>query len=251
MSSIKQFSRTEILFGEKAIQHFQKTKVAIMGLGGVGSYAAEALVRSGIGSFLLVDFDVISLTNLNRQLPALHSTIGLMKTEVMQKRMDDINPNVEIEIFNGFFADDSKEKLLEGIDFVVDAIDSLTPKTALLEVVYHKKIPVISSMGAAGRIDPGRIELCDISKTKIDPLARKVRKYLHRRGIFEGIPVIYSSEKPVPQLDFEAGSQEEWIGNRGRERGTLGSVVYLPAIMGLWAASFVLRSISSLKDTER
>ena len=241
---MEQFNRTELLFGKEAIEIFQKTRVAVMGLGGVGSYAAEALARSGIGSLLLVDFDTVSLSNLNRQLPALHSTIGKMKTEVMRNRILDINPNVNIEIYSDFFDNLSRDELLKNVDFVVDAIDSLGPKAELLESVYKMKIPVISSMGAASRFDPSKIELVDISKSKVCPLAKKVRKYLHRRGIEKGIPVIYSYEKPIPQFDYEAGAEAEWISGHGRKRGTLGSVVYLPAIMGMWAASYVLRKLA-------
>ena len=241
---MKQFNRTELLFGKEAIDTFQKTRVAVMGLGGVGSFAAEGLVRSGVGSILLVDFDKVGISNLNRQLPALHSTIGKLKTEAMRNRILEINPNVKIEIYSDFFDNKSRDQLLENVDFVVDAIDSLGPKAELLESVYKMKIPVISSMGAAGRFDPSKIIQADISKTYMCPLARKVRKYLHRRGIYKGIPVIFSSEQPIPQFGFEAGSEEEWVSTRGRKRGTLGSVVYLPAIMGMWAASYVLRKLA-------
>lgn len=241
---LEQFSRTALLFGEEAIEIFQKSRVAVMGLGGVGSYAAEALARSGIGSFLLVDFDTVGLSNLNRQLPALHSTIGKLKTEVMRTRILDINPRATVEIYSDFCAQESRDFLLKNVDFVVDAIDSLGPKTGLLEDCYRQKIPVISSMGAASRFDPSKIELVDISKSRICPLAKKVRKYLHRRGIEGGIPVIYSYEKPIPQFDHSAGAEAEWVSGRGRKRGTLGSVVYLPAIMGMWAASYVLRKLS-------
>ncbi|MDP8203410.1 MAG: tRNA threonylcarbamoyladenosine dehydratase [Candidatus Tenebribacter mawsonii] len=241
---MKQFNRTELLFGNEAIEIFQKSRIAIMGLGGVGSFAAEGLVRSGIGSILLVDFDKIGISNLNRQLPALHSTIGILKTETMRDRLLDINPSLEIEIYSDFFDNESRDQLLNNIDFVVDAIDSLGPKAELLESVYKMKIPVISAMGAAGRVDPSKIVQTDISKTYMCPLARKVRKYLHRRGIYKGIPVLFSTEEPIPQFDFEAGSEEEWVSNRGRKRGTLGSVVYLPAIMGMWATSYVLRKLA-------
>lgn len=244
MENIEQFSRTALLFGNEAIEKFQKTRVAIMGLGGVGSYAAEALARSGIGNFLLVDFDKVSLSNLNRQLPALHSTIDMMKTEAMQARIMDINPQANVEIYPDFCAQESRDFLLKDIDFVVDAIDSLGPKTGLMEACYRKEIPIISVFGAASRFDPSKIELVDISKSRICPLAKKVRKYLHRRGINKGIPVVYSYEKPIPQFDHEAGAEAEWVSGRGRKRGTLGSVIYMPAIMGMWAASYVLRMIA-------
>jgi len=241
---MEQFSRTALLFGDDAIAKFQKTRVAVMGLGGVGSYAAEALARSGIGFLLLVDFDTIGLSNLNRQLPALHSTIGKLKTETMRNRLLDINPQLKVNIYSDFCAQESRDFLLENVDFVVDAIDSLGPKASLLESCVNKKIPVISSMGAASRFDPAKIELVDISKSRICPLAKKVRKYLHRRGIDKGIPVVYSFEKPIPQFNHDMGAEVEWVSGRGRKRGTLGSVVYLPAIMGMWAASYVLRKLA-------
>ena len=239
-----QFSRTELLFGKEAIAIFQNSRIAVMGLGGVGSYAAEALARSGIGAFLLVDFDTIGISNLNRQLPALHSTIGKLKTEAMRERILDINPQAEVEIFSDFCAQESREFLLQNVDFVVDAIDSLGPKTGLLEDCYKKQIPVISCMGAASRFDPAKIELADISQSRICPLAKKVRKYLHRRGIESGIPVVYSYEKPIAQFEHAAGAEAEWVSGRGRKRGTLGSVVYQPAIIGMWAAGYVLRKLA-------
>jgi len=242
-----QFSRTQLLFGKPALDTFKSTRVAVMGLGGVGSYAAEALARSGIGSFLLVDFDTVGLSNLNRQLPALHSTVGQMKTEAMRDRIRDINPDAEVEIYSDFCAHESRDFLLKNIDFVVDAIDSLGPKTGLLEACYNKQIPVISAMGAASRYDPSKIELVDIAKSRICPLAKKVRKYLHRRGINSGIPVIYSYEKPIAQFDHSEGAESEWVSGRGRKRGTLGSVVYMPAIIGMWAASYVLRKLAGME----
>ena len=241
---MKQFNRTELLFGKEAIEIFQKSKIAVMGLGGVGSFAAEGLVRSGIGSILLVDFDTVGLSNLNRQLPALHSTIGKLKTEAMRDRLLDINPDLDIRIYSDFFDDKSRDQLLQNVDFVVDAIDSLGPKAELLESVYKMKIPIISAMGAAGRFDPSKIIQTDISKTYMCPLARKVRKYLHRRGVYKGIPVLFSTEQPIPQFGFDEGSEDEWVSDRGRKRGTLGSVVYLPAIMGMWAASYVLKKLA-------
>ncbi|MBN1949236.1 MAG: tRNA threonylcarbamoyladenosine dehydratase [Candidatus Cloacimonetes bacterium] len=240
-----QFSRTRLLFGEEALLRFQRARVAVLGLGGVGSYAVEALARSGIGFLRLVDFDRVNISNLNRQLPALHSTLGRLKTEVMQERIRDINPECVVEIYSGFFSQEVQDELLEGVDFVLDAIDSLGPKAGLLEQVFRRKIPVIACLGAASRFDPSRIELADIAQTHTCPLARKLRKYLHRRGIESGIPVIYSTEPPISQFPPAAGTEEEWGESRGRIRGTLGSSSYLPAIVGLWAASYILRQLAS------
>jgi tRNA threonylcarbamoyladenosine dehydratase len=241
---IDQFSRTRLLFGEKALENFSQAKVGIMGLGGVGSYVAEALARSGIGNMLLVDFDTVSLSNINRQLTALHSTIGNHKTVVMQKRIADINPAAHIEIFTGFCNQHNRAQLLEGLDIVVDAIDSLVPKVGLLEDCCKAKIPVISVMGAASRFDPAQIKIADISQTSMCPLARRVRKFLRRRGINKGITVIYSLEEPIEQFPPEAGTAQDWEGCPGRMRGTLGSAAYMPAIMGLWAASYILQFLA-------
>lgn len=240
---IDQFSRTRLLFGDEALNRFQQSRIAVIGLGGVGCYAAEALARSGIGKMLIVDFDTISATNINRQLPALHSTIGRAKTEVMKERLLDINPNLKLRTNNSFCNQESRDEILVDIDIVVDAIDSLNPKVGLLENCYQKGLEVISVMGAGSRFDPSQIREADISKTTNCPLARKVRKYLGRRGIRKGIPVIYSIELPVAQFPADAGTEQEWQGTHGRMRGTLGSVVYMPAIMGMWAASYVLRRL--------
>ncbi len=242
---IDQFQRTELLFGKEAITAFASSRVTVMGLGGVGSYAAEGLARSGIGFLRIVDFDTVSLTNINRQLPALHSTVGMEKTTVMAQRLLDINPQLQLDVQHSFFAQDTQDALLADIDFVVDAIDSLSPKAALMEACYRRKIPIITIFGAASRFDPSKIQLADIAKTHTCPLARKIRKYLHRRGIFSGIPVLYSIEEPIPQFDHDMGSAQEWEGGRGRKRGTLGSVVYMPAIMGMWACSYVLRKLAN------
>ncbi|MDY6915584.1 MAG: tRNA threonylcarbamoyladenosine dehydratase [Candidatus Cloacimonadota bacterium] len=242
---MNQFSRTQLLFGKEAMQNFYKARIAIMGLGGVGSYAAEALARSGVHKFLLVDFDKVSLSNINRQLLAVHSNLDKLKTVAMKERILDINPKAQIDIFSDFCAEESRNILLSNLDFVVDAIDSLGPKVGLLIDCCKRNIPVISVMGAASRFDPSQIELCDISQTKMCPLAKRVRNLLRRQNITSGIPVIYSKEKPIPQFSYEHGSQQEWGAERGRKRGTLGSVIYMPAIMGMWAASYILRKLST------
>ena len=235
------FSRTALIFGEDAIQKFHTKRVAVIGLGGVGSFAAEILIRSGIEKLVLVDFDTISESNINRQIPALHSTIGKNKTEVMKDRLLDINPDSEIRIFSVFLDETNRDEIFENVDFVIDAIDSLNPKTNLLEYLFHNKMDLISVMGAGGRKDPSYIKMGDLFDTTYCPLARRVRKFLRRRGITKGIPVIYTDEQPIPQSDE---INDEDVISRGRKRGTLGSVVYMPAMMGIWAASYVLRKIS-------
>ena len=238
---MKQFSRTELLIGKDGFEKLQNSFVAVIGLGGVGAIAAESLVRTGVGKILLADFDKISESNINRQLMALHSTVGQLKTDALKKRFGDINPNLEIEIFSEFCSDETYEKILHNVDFVVDAIDSLSPKADLIEYLYKNKIPFISAMGAANRLDPSKIEICDISKTNTCPLASRLRKYLRKRDIYKGFDVVYSFEKPLKKFVEEDNSMD-----RGRKRKTLGSIMYLPAIVGLFASSYVIRKIAEL-----
>ncbi len=236
-------ARTSLLFGADAVQIFKRSRIAVIGLGGVGSFAAEALARSGIGKLLLVDFDKVSPSNLNRQILALETTIGKYKTEVMEERILQINPAIEVDIFTGFCDENSRPDLLTDIDFVIDAIDSLNPKVSLIEYAFLQNIPIISVFGAACRFDPAKIAIADISKTHTCPLARKIRKYLHRRGIFSGIPVVYSTEPAHEKAILKIDEEEHDETHRGRKRNTLGSSSYLPGIMGMWAASYVLRKI--------
>ncbi len=237
------FNRTEMIFGKEAVARFKQVKVAVFGLGGVGSYACESLARSGFSRFVLVDFDTVDRTNINRQNIALHSTIGKAKTDVMMERLLDINPDCEIEFYNEFADINTRNKMLSnGVDFVVDAIDSLNPKVGLLEDVYNLGIPIISSMGAGNRIDPSQVRLSDLFESQGCPLASRVRKYLRRRGISSGIPCVYSSEKPV-ELNLECNAKSEV--SRGRARVPVGSVSYMTAIMGLWVSSYVIRTIAN------
>ncbi len=238
------FVRTGVIFGDMAMKKFNDSKVAIIGLGGVGSFAAEGLVRSGIGKILIADFDTISKSNINRQLVALESTIGQYKAEVMKKRLLDINPKVEIEVIIDFIDGSNVEKILKSVDFVVDAIDSLNPKANLLEYLFYHQIKMISVMGAGGRTNPSYIKEADLFETNYCPLARRLRKYLRHRGIKSGIPTIFTNQEPIPQL---IQTNEEDIISRGRKRGIIGSVSYMPAIMGMWASSFVLRKIANTK----
>lgn len=235
------YARTSLLLGDEAINKLKNSRVAIIGLGGVGSYATEVIARTGIGKILLVDFDEVSLSNINRQLPALHSTVGIAKTEVMKQRILDINPNAEVEIYNDFAAKESRPFLLNNLDIVIDAIDGLGPKVGLIEDCVNKNIPIVSSMGAAGRIDPSQIKLDNIFNSYGCSLAKRVRKYLRRRGITTKIPVVFSTEEPQKQFPAEYGSSQDAVSCRGRERGTLSSISYLPAIMGMWVASYAIR----------
>ncbi len=237
-----QFNRTKLLIGEDGFEKLKAARVAVVGLGGVGSYAVEALVRAGIGHFLIVDFDVVNLTNLNRQLLALHETIGKPKVDILRERMLSINPNVSIIVHNVFCAQDNRHDIIKEVDYVIDAIDSLGPKVGLLEYAIQSGFKVISVMGAGNRLDPGKICISDINKSHNCPLAKRVRKFLRRRGINGGFPCVFSSESAI-KPDEDEDTPDELIIHRGRERKTVGSISYMPSIMGMMAASWVIREI--------
>lgn len=214
--------------------------VLVVGLGGVGAYAAEEIARAGVGRMTLVDADVVSLSNLNRQLPALHSTLGKPKAEVMAARLRDINPDLEIEVRNCFVRDEETEALLDAAhyDFVVDAIDTLSPKTFLIYHALQRHLPIISSMGAGAKVDPSRIRIADISKTTDCALARAVRKRLRGMGISSGLPVVFSTEPANPQAILE-------VEDEACKRTTTGTVSYMPALFGCYLASYVIRHLSA------
>ena len=234
------FSRTELLAGQQGMQKLARTSVAVIGLGGVGSYSAEALARSGIGKFILIDFDVIEPTNINRQILALQSTIGKPKVELMQQRILDINPKAEVIIYQEVLDGNNQERLLEGAEYCVDAIDSLSSKIGLLEFLLKNERKFISVMGAGNRLDPSQVHISTIDKSHNCPLARRVRKLLHKKGIRGHFPCVYSSELPIiPENDV---SIEDSI-TKDRQRKVIGSISYLPAVMGLMAASYVIRDV--------
>jgi len=234
------FYRTELLVGQKGSQKLAQTSVAVIGLGGVGSYSAEALARSGIGKFILIDFDVIEPSNINRQILALQSTIGKPKVEIMQQRIRDINPKAEVIIYQEVLDGNNQERLLEGAEYCVDAIDSLSAKIGLLEFLLKNERKFISVMGAGNRLDPSQVHISTIDKSHNCPLARRVRKLLNKKGIRGHFPCVYSSELPlIPENDV---SIEDSI-TKDRQRKVIGSISYLPAVMGLMAAAYVIRSI--------
>jgi tRNA threonylcarbamoyladenosine dehydratase len=243
-----QFTRTEILIGKTELQKLKNKRIAVIGLGGVGSYAVEALARAGAGRFLLIDFDKISLSNLNRQLIALHDTLNMPKTDVMRMRILSINPNALVDSVQDFLAQENRDSYLQDIDYLIDAIDSLGPKVGLIEHCINHKIPIISVMGAGNRLDPTQIHISPLSKSWNCPLAKRVRKYLRRRGVLVDIPVVFSSEKAIkPELE-DLDEADEVIYHRGRQRLTIGSISYMPAITGMMAASYVLRDLLGLLE---
>jgi tRNA A37 threonylcarbamoyladenosine dehydratase len=234
------FSRTELLAGQQGMQKLARTSVAVIGLGGVGSYSAEALARSGIGKFILIDYDVIEPTNINRQILALQSTLGKPKVELMQQRILDINPKAEVIIYQEVLDGNKQDNLLEGAEYCVDSIDSLNSKISLLEFLLKNERKFISIMGAGNRLDPSQVHISTIDKSHNCPLARRVRKLLHKKGIRGHFPCVYSSELPiVPENDV---FNEEGV-IKDRQRKVIGSISYLPAVMGLMAASYVIRDV--------
>ncbi|MGD9874529.1 MAG: ThiF family adenylyltransferase [Kiritimatiellia bacterium] len=234
------FSRVELLLGEEALARLRKSQVVVAGMGSVGSFAVESLVRTGIGHIRLVDFDIVNRSNINRQLYALESTIGRKKVELARERALQINPQCDVEALELFIDDTNVSRVLAGRPAVlIDAIDSVNPKATLLAAGVEAGIPVISAMGAATRTDPACIHVADLHKTHGCPLARMMRKRLGKRGIKQGIRCIYSTEKTSEEHRLDADDPEtdsERTVDRGRKRDVLGSICSMPGIFGLIAA---------------
>jgi tRNA A37 threonylcarbamoyladenosine dehydratase len=228
--------RTRILVGEAGISRLGAAHVFLAGLGGVGSYAAEALARAGIGELTLVDHDRVSGSNLNRQLPALRSTLGRKKIEVVAERIRDIEPACRLHLFDAFLDPDNIPDRLPECSVVIDAIDSLSAKAALVAEAYQRGLTVVSSMGAGGRMDPTRLRVTDLQDTIVCPLARAMRTHLRRRGVGRGVIAVWSDEDPMPPLPPED------VG-RGRPRAVNGTVSYMPALFGLTTAGIAVRRI--------
>lgn len=232
---LTQFSRTELLFGKEAMDKLAGSKVAVFGIGGVGGYVCEALVRSGVGAFDLIDDDKVCLTNLNRQIIATRSTVGKYKTDVMRDRMLDINPNVEVEVHKCFFLPENADDFpWDSYDYVVDAVDTVTAKIALVMKCKEKNIPIISSMGAGNKLDGSQFKVADIYKTKVCPLAKVMRRELKKRGV-KKLKVVYSEEIPTrPIEDMAISCRNNCICPPGAEhkcterRDIPGSVAFVP-----------------------
>lgn len=235
---VNQFSRTEMLIGKNAIKKLREAHVAVCGIGGVGSYVVEALARAGIGELTLVDFDEVSLTNINRQLIALHSTIGKSKVEVARDRVLDINPNIKINIFNTRLGGEEGILFNENVSYVVDAIDSVEAKISLVVNARDKQIPIISCMGTGNKLDPTKLEISDISKTSVCPLARVVRKKLREKGITK-LKVLYSKEEPV-KCDEEVMKECQLETSKSYVPG---SISFVPSVAGLLIASEVVKDL--------
>ena len=230
---INQFSRTELLLGKDAIEKLNNAKVAVFGVGGVGSFVVEALARAGIGNFVLIDNDIVALTNLNRQLIATHSTIGEAKVEVAKTRILDINSNANVETHKEFFLPETRGILDNSITYIVDAIDTVSAKIELVLRANNLNIPIISCMGTGNKLDPTRLEITDIYKTSVCPLAKVMRKELKVRGI-KKLKVLYSKEEPIkPNISEEKTNKKQ----------VPGSVPFVPPVAGLIIAGEVIKDI--------
>ena len=248
---LTQFSRTELLLGKEAMERLSNARVAVFGIGGVGGYVCEALVRSGIGTFDLIDDDKVCLTNLNRQIIATRKTVGKYKTEVMKERILDINPKAVVNIHNCFFLPENADEFpFEKYDYVVDAVDTVTAKIAISMKAKEKNVPVISSMGAGNKLDASMFRVADIYKTKVCPLAKVMRRELKKRGV-KKLKVVYSEALPSSPLeDMSIGWRHHCIWPPGAQhkcterRDIPGSVAFVPSVAGLIIAGEVIKDLS-------
>lgn len=248
---LNQFSRTQLLLGESAMQELANKRVAVFGIGGVGGYACEALVRSGIGAFDLIDDGKVCLTSLNRQIIATRKTVGKYKTEVMKERMLEINPNVDVRIHNCFFLPENADKFpFDEYDYIIDAVDTVTAKISIIMKANELGIPVISSMGAGNKLDPTAFRVADIYKTRVCPLAKVMRRELKKRGI-KKLKVVYSQEKPTrPIEDMSISCRSHCICPPGaahkctERRDIPGSTAFVPSVVGLIIAGEVIKDLA-------
>ena len=227
------FSRIELLIGKDNVDRLNKSRVAVFGLGGVGSYVAEALARSGVGQLLLVDADTVAISNINRQLPALHSTVGELKTQVMRTRLADINPQCKVDIISQLYTPGDFVNFIDiPVDCIVDAIDSMPAKVDLLVNAHKRGITIFSAMGTGKKMDPTKLKVADISKTDTCPLARKLRHELKKHSVVKGITVVFSTEQPL---------------ERSIALPIITSMVFVPASAGLLLGSLVIKELLKIK----
>lgn len=248
-----EFSRTELLVGAEALNSLKAATVMVFGVGGVGSHCIEALARSGVGRLILIDNDTVSLTNINRQSIAYHSTIGQYKTRVMKDRISDICPDIQVGTYESFVLPENittffyekyptyTDSTPKHIDYVIDAIDTVTAKLALVEICQDLDIPLISSMGTGNKLYPERFQIADLSKTTMCPLCKVMRKELKARGIYH-LTVLYSEEKPVDTSDRATDE------DKGTRRSLPGSIAFVPPVAGLMIAGYVIRSLCHIEQ---
>lgn len=253
---LTQFSRTELLLGKEAMEKLQNSRVAVFGIGGVGGYVCEALARSGVGAFDLIDDDKVCLTNLNRQIIATYKTIGKYKTEVMKERILDINPKADVRVHKCFFLPENADEFpYEDYDYMVDAVDTVTAKISLVMKAQEKHIPIISSMGAGNKLDGSQFKVADIYKTKVCPLAKVMRRELKKRGV-KKLKVVYSEEQSIrPIEDMSISCRTNCVCPPGAKhkcterRDIPGSVAFVPPVAGLIIAGEVVKDL--VKDVPR
>ncbi|MBN1447806.1 MAG: tRNA threonylcarbamoyladenosine dehydratase [Bacteroidetes bacterium] len=242
MSAAPWLERTTLLIGSDAVHRLHNAHVLVVGLGGVGAYAAEQICRGGVGRLTIVDGDIVQPSNRNRQLPALHSTEARMKSEVMAERLLDINPDIQLEVIAEFLRDDRLEELVaRPYDYVVDAIDTLSPKVFLISTAVRHHLPVVSSLGAAGKLDPTHVRIDDIAQSHHCRLGKMLRKRLHRLGIREGVTVVYSPED-VPRHSMRPVEDER------NKKTVVGTISYMPPVFGCFCASVVLRGLIAQRE---
>ena len=248
---LNQFSRTQLLLGEEAMDRLKKARVAVFGVGGVGGYVCEALVRSGVGAFDLIDDDKVCLTNLNRQIIATRKTVGQYKVDVMQNRMLEINPESDVRLYKCFFLPENAADFpFEEYDYIVDAVDTVTAKIELIMRAQALNVPIISAMGAGNKLDPGRFKIADIYDTSVCPLARVMRRELKKRNV-KSLKVVYSDEQPIrPIEDMSISCRTHCICPPGAKhkcterRDIPGSTAFVPAVAGLMIAGEIVKDLS-------
>lgn len=248
---LNQFSRTELLFGREAMDKLQNSRVAVFGIGGVGGYVCEALVRSGVYHFDLIDDDQVCLTNLNRQIIATRKTVGQYKVDVMRERILEINPDADVTVHKCFFLPENADEFpFEEYDYVVDAVDTVTAKIELVMKAQEKGVPIISSMGAGNKLDPSAFKVADIYKTRVDPLARVMRREMKKRGV-KKLKVVYSEEDPKrPIEDMAVSCRNHCICPPGAQhkcterRDIPGSTAFVPSVAGLIIAGEVIKDLT-------
>jgi tRNA A37 threonylcarbamoyladenosine dehydratase len=244
MQDISWLGRTSLLIGEDRVRLLNQKHVMVVGMGGVGSFAAEFICRSGVGSMTIIDGDVVDPTNRNRQLPALSTNHGVSKAEIMADRLRAINPEIQLEVVKSFVTPEMVvEQLSRRPDFIIDAIDSITPKITFLRLAYEMQLPLVSSMGAGAKLDPTRLQVVDISETYMCPFAQQIRKNLKNHNIRKGIKVVFSPENPIKEsLMLTDG--------KNFKKSAYGTISYLPAVFGAVAASVVIRELIKMKSEE-
>lgn len=242
---LNQFSRTELAIGPEGIELMKGSTVAVLGVGGVGSFAAEALARTGVGRIVMIDKDVVDITNVNRQLHALLSTVGKPKAELMKERIQDINPDCEAIALKMFYTEETYEQLFNyPLDYIIDASDTISYKIHLIKQCLQRKVPLISSMGAANKMDPTRFQVADISKTTMDPIARVIRQKLRKEGIKKGVKVVFSTEEPTkPREDVTKQIVPENAPEIRKAKQPPASNAFVPPVAGLIMVSVVVKDL--------